>query len=421
MTTATRTLWRGRILALLGVLFIALNVRTAVAAISPILGIIEQDIPLTSLGLGVLGMLPPVAFALAGLFAPALARKLGLDASLLIASIAMVLGSSIRAISDNYVILALGSIIALAGMGIGNILLPPAVKKYFPDRLATVTGAYVVLVSMGAAIPALFAAPVAEVAGWRVSVAVWAALAVTAFVPWLLLTVRGRGAVRVARVADASELVETPKLSVWSMARSKTAWAITIAFAVSSMSFYSLFAWLPEILVATAGFTPVAAGATLSFFGLIGIVLGVVSPILATKISNVGLLMLGGVAGFVIGYLGLALAPTTAPLLWVLSIGLGNIMFPLVLVLINLRSRTHHTSTTLSGFVQSIGYTVGALGPFAVALVHEISGGWTAPLIFLLCASLLATISAVWLRTPRFVEDELHVAVATRTDESPAQ
>jgi len=410
MTTATRTLWAGRILALFGILFIALNVRTAVAAISPILGVIEGDIPLTSVGLGVLGMLPPVAFAFAGIAAPALARARGLEVSLLIAAIAMVAGSALRAMSDNYFMLALGSIIALGGMGVGNILLPPAVKKYFPDRLGTVTGGYVMLISLGAAIPAFFAAPVADVAGWRASVGVWAVLALTALIPWLVLAARGRRSSRADVATDASVLPEVSAIPVWSMARSRTAWAITIAFAVSSMSFYSFFAWLPEILIESAGFSPIEAGAMLSFFGLMGIPLGIASPILVNRISNVGMLMFGGVAAFVAGYVGLAFAPATVTWLWVLLVGLGNIMFPLCLVLINLRSRTHHASAALSGFVQSVGYTVGALGPFAVALVREVSGGWVAPLMFLLGTALLALLSGVWLNRPRMVEDDVQLA-----------
>ncbi|EAR25142.1 ABC transporter, permease protein [marine actinobacterium PHSC20C1] len=415
MTTAPRSLFSGRILALLGILFVALNVRTAVAAISPIIGVIENDIPFTSLGLGVLGMLPPIAFAIAGIGAPALARARGLDSSLLIAAAAMVLGSGIRAVSDNYIMLAVGSIIALGGMGIGNILLPPAVKKYFPDRLGTVTGGYVMLISMGAAIPAFFAAPVAEAAGWRVSVAVWALLALTALVPWLVLAVRGRHARR-ATERDEALLPTSTKISVWSMARSRTAWAITIAFAVSSIGFYSFFAWLPEILIESAEFTPVEAGAMLSLFGLIGIPLGILSPILVNRIANVGLIMLAGVAAGVAGYLGLALAPATLTWLWVVLVGFGSIMFPLSLVLINLRTRSHEASAALSGFVQSVGYTVGALGPFAVALVRELSGGWVAPLMFLLAASLLAIISALWLTRPRFVEDELRIPVGELAD-----
>ncbi|QYH36505.1 CynX/NimT family MFS transporter [Salinibacterium sp. M195] len=411
MITPSRTLWRGRLLALAGILFVALNVRTAVAAISPIIGVIENDIPISSLGLGVLGMLPPIAFAIAGIAAPALARARGLDASLLIAAALMVAGSSIRAVSDDYLVLALGSFIALAGMGVGNVLLPPAVKKYFPDRLATVTGGYVMLISLGAAIPAFFAAPIAGVSGWRVSVAVWAALALTAFVPWFVLTLRGRNAKRRA-VSDASILPLTPHISVWAVARSKTAWAITIAFAVSSIGFYSFFAWLPEILIESAQFTPVQAGAMLSLFGLIGIPLGILSPILASRISNIGLVIAGGVLAGVAGYLGLALAPTTVTWLWVTLVGIGSILFPLCLVLINLRTRSHEGSAALSGFVQSVAYTVAALGPFAVALVRELSGGWVWPLMFLLVTSLMALVSAVMLSRPSFVEDELRIPTA---------
>lgn len=415
MSTPTPALWRGRIIALAGIFFIALNVRTAVAAISPIVGVIENDIPISSLGLGFLGMLPPIAFAIAGIAAPALARSRGLDASLLIASAAMVSGSALRAVSDSYLLLALGSLIALAGMGLGNVLLPPAVKKYFPDRLATVTGGYVVLISLGAATPALFAAPVAEVAGWRVSVAVWAVLALTAFTPWLVLTLRSRRAKRTAAL-DASVVPVVSGISVWVVAKSRTAWAITIAFAVSSIGFYSFFAWLPEILIESAGFTAVEAGAMLSLFGLIGIPLGIVSPILADRVSNIGAVMAGGVLAGALGYLGLAFVPTTLTGVSVVLVGLGTVLFPLCLVLINLRTRSHQGSAALSGFVQSVAYTVAALGPFAVALVRDLSGGWFWPLMFLLISSLLALISAVMLARPSFVEDELGVAVSSLDD-----
>jgi CP family cyanate transporter-like MFS transporter len=91
-------------------------------------------------------------------------------------------------------------------------------------------------------------------------------------------------------------------------------------------------------------------------------------------------------------------------------------MFPLSLVLINLRTRSHEASAALSGFVQSVGYTVGALGPFAVALIRELSGGWVAPLMFLLATSLLAIISAFSLTRPRFVEDELRMPVGELAD-----
>jgi CP family cyanate transporter-like MFS transporter len=125
----------------------------------------------------------------------------------------------------------------------------------------------------------------------------------------------------------------------------------------------------------------------------------------------VGLLILGGVVTGAAGFVGLAFAPTTLTWLWVVLVGIGSIMFPLSLVLINLRSRSHEASAALSGFVQSVGYTVAALGPFAVVFVRELSGGWVVPLLLLAGTSLLAIISASWLTRPSFVEDELQIPV----------
>ena len=93
-----------------------------------------------------------------------------------------------------------------------------------------------------------------------------------------------------------------------------------------------------------------------------------------------------------------------------LLIGLGPVLFPVCLVLINSRTRTHGGSVALSGFAQGIGYTLGALGPLLVGVLHDLTGGWTAPLAFLLATALAAIFSAIALRSPRYVEDELKPA-----------
>jgi CP family cyanate transporter-like MFS transporter len=87
--------------------------------------------------------------------------------------------------------------------------------------------------------------------------------------------------------------------------------------------------------------------------------------------------------------------------------GLGPLLFPLVLVLINLRTRSHAGSVALSGFVQSVGYTLGALGPLSVALLHELTGGWTAPLLFLIGTALAVTVAGAVIARPHLLEDDL--------------
>ena len=87
-------------------------------------------------------------------------------------------------------------------------------------------------------------------------------------------------------------------------------------------------------------------------------------------------------------------------------IGLAPLLFPLVLVLLGLRSRTHEGSVALSGFVQSGGYAIVALFPVGIGLLHDATGSWTGPLIVLACVVAAAIPAAVVAARPHTVEDE---------------
>src|SRR3546814_20349239 len=71
----------------------------------------------------------------------------------------------------------LGSIVALAGMGMGNVVLPPLVKRYFADRVGTLSTLYITVLQLGPILPALVAVPVAAAVGWRISLGAWALVA----------------------------------------------------------------------------------------------------------------------------------------------------------------------------------------------------------------------------------------------------
>nr|BFF21301.1 hypothetical protein GCM10025730_48220 [Promicromonospora thailandica] len=64
-------------------------------------------------------------------------------------------------------------------------------------------------------------------------------------------------------------------------------------------------------------------------------------------------------------------------------------------------------TVSLSGFAQGVAYALGALGPLLVGLLHDVTGGWTSPLLFLVAVALVATVPAITLARPAFVEDEL--------------
>jgi MFS transporter, CP family, cyanate transporter len=404
-------LWAGRTLALVGILLVALNLRTAVTAISPIAAQISSDIPLDNLGLSVIGTLPPIAFALAGIFGASIAEKLGLERFLIIAAVAMVAGHLLRALAGDFSLLFLGSVLAFTGMGVGNVLLPPLVKKYFPDRIGVVTAAYVTILTLGATSPAVLAAPVAHAAGWRVSVGVWALVAFLGLLPWIGVVLQNRRtSAALALAADlegGAPLIVPPSHMVHGIWHSRTAWVVAIVFSVTSFNAYSMFAWMPEILITTAGQTPVQAGALLGYYSALGIPFALLAPVLAARMKNIGLIIELGAGFLVAGNLGLMLAPAAAPLLWVTLVGCGQVIFPVCLVLINLRARTQVGSVTLSGFSQGVSYAIAAAGPLMIGLLFDWTGSWAGGFALLLASAVVVAVGGHLLRKPRFVEDDL--------------
>ncbi|WP_241961174.1 MFS transporter [Salinibacterium hongtaonis] len=403
---APMPLWAGRAAALLGILLVAFNVRTAVSSISPIAGDIVIDVPITSVEFGFIGALPPIAFAFSALFGAAIARRVGVERLMGVAILAMIVGHLGRASFTSLGMLIAGTMLALAGAGIANVLLPPLVKRYFPDRIGLVTGIYVSVVSVSAAVPSSLAVPVAEAGGWRLSLGVWAVVAAVCLLPWAVILVRQHR--ERARALRGGGGVEAPAARLkGSLLKSRVAWAIALTFSLSSGHVYAAFAWLPQLLVDTAGVTPAEAGVLLAVYAIMGVPAALVVPALAQRMRNVGILVYAGILSFVLGYLGLLVAPAAVPWLWAVLTGLGALLFPVALTLINTRTRTHEGSVALSGFVQGVGYGVAALGPLLFALFHDVSGGWVLPLFYLIVTA-VATVFAGWhLRTPVFLEDEL--------------
>ncbi|WP_442941254.1 MFS transporter [Nocardia sp. NBC_00403] len=394
-----RALTEGRLLVLAAIVVSALTLRVAVTAFSPLAERIGADIGYSTAVIGVFGMIPTAMFAVSGLLTPIFVRRLGLERTAMVAMLMAGLGMLIRATIGSTAAMFVFSALALGGMGIGNVVIPPLVKRYFPDRLAMVSSLYITMVQLGTVVPALIAVPVAEAHGWRISLGLWAVLGFAAALPWIGVMRDRRG----RDVLDSTGLParQEPKGKAW---RSPVAWGMAGMFGMTSLTTYSIFTWLPKIL-GEAGASAAFGGAMVGLFALVGLVSAFTAPTIVARFGNPFPFVVGCALFFFIAFAGLLIAPMGAPVLWVVLLGLGPSTFPMALTLINLRTRTPQGSASLSGFTQGVGYAVACVGPLLFGMLHTATGGWLAPFAMLSVAVLVLLIGAWQACKPRMLED----------------
>jgi len=385
-------------LAGVGILLIAVSIRNAVGALSPLFDQIDADIAVNSVAIGLLGTLPTLCFGVFGLVALRLRAAAPLELMIVGSLGALVVGQVLRAVAGDIVSLLAASALAFAGMGVANVTLPPAVKRYFPASIGLMTSLFATGMAVFAFIPPLVAVPLAELAGWRISVGSWALLAAIAAVPWLVLWARRKRlpSAELARQSDRSSLAAGSRALGRMVWRSHTAWALALLFAATSVNIFGMFAWLPELLIAQAEVDPAAAGALLGLYGAFGAVASLtVPPIAARHPGFVMPLVIVGALGPALGYCGMLIAPVPGVLLWLTLIGFGWVTFPLVLFLVNARSHTTSGSIVLSGFTQGVGYLLSAGVPVLVGVLLAATGAWTAPILLFVAMAPIALVTGI--------------------------
>ncbi|MET8120845.1 MFS transporter [Micromonospora sp. NPDC005189] len=382
-------------------LLVALNLRAVVTSLGALLDEVRDGLGLSGATAGLVTTLPTIAFAGLGALTPWLVRRVAPARVLVVAMLALAVGQVLRVVTDSTLIFVLTSALALSGIAVANILLPMLVKQHFPHRTGLVTGAYTMALTVGTTVAAASAVPIAHAFGsWRAGLGIWAAMAAVAVLPWVPLALRARAAARRA-TPTAVEVAPTRVRP----ARTRLGWAMAVYFGAQSLSGYAIMGWLAQ-LFRDAGYQPESAGLLLAGVTALGVPIALVMPTLAGRLGSLRPLVLGLTTASTLAYLGLALAPHSAALLWVALLAIGQGAFPLILTAIGLRARTAEGTVALSAFAQSTGYVIAALGPLMVGILYGATGGWTAPIGFLLGALAVQTTAGMAIARPRYVEDE---------------
>ncbi|MGH3445416.1 MAG: CynX/NimT family MFS transporter [Nocardioidaceae bacterium] len=385
-----------KVLVVIGIVVLAFNLRPAAISIGPVLDEITHALSMSDTVAGVLTTLPVLAFAGFGALAPLLARALGLHRVALLALGCVVAGLVVRALTDSTVAFLLLSLLALSGMATANVLLPSLVKLHFPTRVGLMTSIYTTALAVGLTGSSVLTVPVEHAFGsWRWGLLVWALTAAVAALPWFAL-------LRHDRTPEAA----SGTITLGAVGRTRLGWIMAIFFGLQSLQAYSVFGWFAQVY-RDAGFSAQTAGLLLVVITAISIPLSLWLPSLAARMEDQTWLIAILVACYPVGYLGLIFAPVAGAWLWAVMVGIAAAVFPVVLALIGLRSRTSEGTAALSGFTQSVGYLMAAVGPFGMGVLYDATGGWTVPLVALLVLVVPQFFFGLAVGRPAYIEDQI--------------
>jgi CP family cyanate transporter-like MFS transporter len=390
------TLARRTVLVLIGLVLLSFNLRPAAVSVGPVLEEVRDALGMSGPEAGLLTSLPVLAFAVFGALAPAFARAIGVHRAAAIALVAVVVGLGGRAAVGHEVTFLLLSAAALAGMATANVLLPSLVKLHFPHRIGAATAVYTTALATGLTSAFLLTVPISHAFdSWRAGLGVWAITALVALIPWLALATHDRHLEREGR-----------SISFGEVARTRLGWAMALLFGLQSLQAYSIFGWFSQ-LWRDHGYAAGEAGAFVGIVAAVSIPMSLWLPGAVARRDNQVVLILSVLGCYLVGYGMLLVDAHAFALPAAVLIGIGCCIFPLVLTLIGLRAHTPDGTAALSGFTQSVGYLLAALGPFLVGTIYDATGSWTAPLWLLLALVLPLMAVGIYVGRPAYLEDQL--------------
>ncbi len=368
----------GRWVLAFAILLMAFNLRAAIASLSPVLVEVMASTGLSATGASMLSMAQVLCLGGFAATAPWLVRRFALERAGLICLAAVTIGSVLRGFGG-VPSLVIGGIIASAGIGAGNVVLPGLVKRDFADRMALMAGLYSMVLCLGGAVPAGATAPLRIAFGdsWAWALEFWAlpaalALAYAAYV-W-----------RDAKPAGAAVAQGSANLSLW---RDRLAWQVSFYMGLQSMLAYSVLAWMAPIL-RSRGDDAVTAGIVTAVSMILQVAASLPTPMLAVRMRTQSVLAVCVMCFSCLGFFGLLFLPLSYQWLCsvLMGIGMGG-SFSMAQLFFMVRSPNAVAAAKLSSMAQTVGYSVASLGPLGIGLAHDLTGEWNAAAVIFALAT----------------------------------
>lgn len=387
------------------IFLVSLNLRPAIAAVGPVLAQMGTDLAWGEGVQGVLTAIPLIAFAVVSPLVTFLARRIGIDMSILLALLCIAAGDAIRSFGGG-VGIWLGTVVFASAIAVGNVLVPVIAKRDYAGHVAMATGVYSGCITAGSATAGLLSAPLAQMwGGWRASLAFWSVPPLVVAALWALRILHNRkivvasAAVRNSPSAQSACSTQSSHGVFARVLRRPMTWYVTAFMGLQSSAFYTMSNWMPSIS-ASIGYDASTAGVHLFIFQGIGILSGLVIPKLMNVRGNQVCAALTASAPMLIAGLGMLLLPHLMPV-WAFVGGCAQgASLVVALALIALRGHDSAETVVLSGVAQSFGYLIASLGPLMFGVLVQATGGHHVPLMVFTFVAFLQCVVAVIVGRP---------------------
>ncbi|KVC52770.1 MFS transporter [Burkholderia pseudomultivorans] len=347
---------------LAAIVLVGLNLRPALAAVGPLLDMIQRATGIGDGAASLLTTIPILLMGLGALGARPLQRVTGIAGGVWLGVVLIGLACASRVGAQHPWLLLASACCAGIGIAMVQALLPGFVKAHFAARIGGAMGVYSTSI-MGGAVLASVAAPlVAARWGWLAALAGWALPAALAALAWPLAS-RGD---RTVSVRPAAATAVDARAS-----RSPRAWRLALFFGIATGAYTLVLAWLPPYYM-RLGWSPTAAGSLLGGVTLAEVVAGLAVSATIDRVPDRRPALHAAIASLLLGLLLMLAAPERLALPAALLLGAGiGALFPLSLIVTVDHAATPADAASLTGFVQGVGYLIAGLFPFAAGIVRQ--------------------------------------------------
>lgn len=370
-------------LLLAGLFAASLSLRPQIVAVGPLLPAIQHGLHVSH---SVAGLLPTFVVLCMGLFAPAgvaLSHRAGARTSVAFALVLIGGFGIARALVPGAAAVIVLTIPVGIGVAVAGTLMPRAVKEAWPERPAFATGVYTTGISLGAAVSAALAVPLATVLfGWRGSLVAMSTFTALLVVPWLLFT---RSQEPHERPDD-----DAPPFP-W---RSSLAWRLVAIFTLTSIAYYGITAWLPTVYV-DRGWSHAAAGALITVVSVVTLPVSLAIAWAGDGHGSRRLYLTSGAFLLLLTGIGVVELPG-AGWLWATLIGIWvGVTFPSLMTMPLDAGAGAREVAALASMMMGVGYALSSLSPFVFGAVRDATGSFTAVLWLVVATAGLLTVASL--------------------------